>query len=253
MTTNHLIVITGACGAYGRELAQRFSSADSRLILVDVQPEHHFLDELSHPERAIYLRSDLSSSSEVLVLAQKILQYGTPDVLINNAGIFPFDELLSIPPETIDTIMAVNFTAPVLLMQHLGTAMSQAGGGSVCNISSGAAEAIRSNGAIYGASKAALEQITRAFAVVLGPSNVRVNAVRAGLRTRNLVADMLTGHESRIAANVPLRRLSNDGELADLVFFLCSDQALFITGQTISVDGGNTLNRRPTPTETTPL
>ena len=250
MSSNRPVVITGSCGAYGRELAQRFSAKGHPLVLVDILPQHPFLNELAHPDRCTYLQGDLSCSDDVLALAQAILQHGAPQALINNAGIFPFDELSDIAPDAIQAIMAINFTAPVLLMQRLGAAMAQAGGGSICNISSGAADVVRSNGAVYGASKAALEQITRAFAVTLGPDQVRVNAVRAGLRTRNLVAPMQAGHESRIAANVPLRRLSEDGELASLVQFLCSDEARFITGQIIGVDGGNTLNRRQANTET---
>lgn len=245
------IVITGACGAYGRELARHFSAHGHDLVLVDILPQHDFLHELANPEHAVYLQCDLGRTDAVLQLADDILRHGTPRALVNNAGVFPFDELMDIPPDTIQSIMAINFMAPVLLMQRLGEAMGRAGGGCICNISSGAAEVVRSNGAVYGASKAALEQITRAFAVTLGPGKVRVNAVRAGLRTRNLLSPMLAGHEARITASIPLRRLSEDGELASLVYFLCSDEARFITGQTIGVDGGNTLNRRLQTMETT--
>lgn len=147
------------------------------------------------------------------------------------------------PPQTIDAILGVNLRAPLRLMQRVGAAMAQRGAGAICNISSAAASVVRENGAVYGASKAALEQLTRAFAVRLGPVGVRVNAVRPGLRgdTRDGVP---TEHLRRVGADVPLRRLAQPGEVAALVSFLCSGAAAFITGETIAVDGGNGIHRR---------
>ncbi len=102
---------------------------------------------------------------------------------------------------------------------------------------------VRENGAVYGASKAALEQLTRAFAVRLGPDGVRVNAVRPGLRhdTMNGMPNM---HLQRVGSTVPLRRLAQPGEVTGVVAFLCSEAAAFITGETLSADGGNGINRR---------
>ena len=113
------IVITGACGAYGRELARHFSANGHDLVLVDILPRHDFPHELANPEHAVYLQCDLGRTDAVLQLADDILRHGTPRALVNNAGIFPFDELMDIPPDTIQSIMAINFMAPVLLMQHL--------------------------------------------------------------------------------------------------------------------------------------
>jgi NAD(P)-dependent dehydrogenase (short-subunit alcohol dehydrogenase family) len=243
------IVITGACGAYGRELAARFSACGHPLVLVDIMQEYGFAHELTGQGDFSYHACDFKDADAVTALAQHIVRDGAPWALINNAGTFPFDELADMAPDAISSVLAVNFTAPVILSQHLGAAMAEAGGGCICNVSSGAADVVRSNGAIYGASKAALEQITRAFAVTLGPAGVRVNAVRPGLRTRNLVSPLAAGHQDRIKASIPLRRLSEDGELANLLAFLCSDEGRFITGQVIGVDGGNAINRRIQTTE----
>lgn len=122
--------------------------------------------------------------------------------------------------------------------------MAARGSAGICNMSSGAASVVRDNGAIYGASKAALEHLTRAFAVKLGPAGVRVNCVRPGLRGGDTMQSVPASHLARVGTNVPLRRLAAPGEVADVVCFLCSDAASFTTGETIAVDGGNGINRR---------
>lgn len=236
------VAITGAAGAYGRELAAAFYQRGARLLLSDTLPTLAPTAEL--PQGSCrYLRADLASADGVEMLANWLLTEGEPDVLVNNAALFPFVDILVTPPETFDAIVAVNLRAPFRLMQRVGGAMAQRGSGAICNISSGAASVVRENGAVYGSSKAALEHLTRAFAVRLGPAGVRVNAVRPGLRgdTRDgIPAD----HLQRVGAGVPLRRLAQPGEVAGLVTFLCSDAGAFITGETIAVDGGNGINRR---------
>lgn len=234
------VAITGAGGAYGRELAASFHALGARLLLSDNQPSG---PELPAGAEFAYCQADLSSSAGVDALADWLLQQGPPDVLVNNAGLFPFVDLLDTQLATFDAILGVNLRAPFRLMQRIGSAMAQRGGGAICNVSSGAASVVRENGAVYGASKAALEHMTRAFAVRLGPSGVRVNAIRPGLRgdTRDGIP---AEHLQRVGTGVPLRRLARAGEVAGLVAFLCSDAAGFITGETIAVDGGNGINRR---------
>ncbi|HSV78997.1 MAG TPA: SDR family oxidoreductase [Ramlibacter sp.] len=234
------VAITGAAGGYGRELAAAFQLRGARLLLSDTVPS--MADSL--PESSsLYQQADLSTAAGIEALADWLLAQGTPDVLVNNAALFPFVDLMETPPDTVDAILGVNLRAPLRLMQRIGAAMAQRGAGAICNISSGAASVVRENGAVYGASKAALEHLTRAFAVRLGPEGVRVNAVRPGLRgdTRDGIP---AAHLQRVGAGVPLRRLAQPGEVGNVVTFLCSDAAAFITGETIAVDGGNGINRR---------
>lgn len=249
-TDRGAIVITGACGAYGRELASTFSKAGESLILLDRMPSYEFAHELASGCTADYIACDLADPTALDTACSRILANGTPRALINNAGVFPFDELLDVSATDMARVFAVNVIAPTTLSQRVGAAMAHRGGGTICNISSAAASVVRSNGAIYGASKAALEQLTRAFAVSLANGGVRVNAVRPGLRTENLVAQLVGGHQDRIRAGIPMGRLSEPGEVAALVQFLCSDDARFITGQVIAVDGGSSIHRRmPNPQE----
>ena len=234
------VAITGASGAYGRELADAFESLGARLLLSDAMHSH------ARPPRSSnwrYKQADLSAAEDIEALAQWLLSEGTPDVLINNAGLFPFVDVMDISPQASQAIFSVNLNAPLRLMQRIGSAMADRGSGVICNISSGAASVVRENGAVYGASKAALEQLTRAFALRLGPTGVRVNAVRPGLRG-NTLEGIPVEHLQRVGSTVPLRRLARQGEVASVVTFLCSEAAAFITGEVVAVDGGNGINRR---------
>jgi len=242
-TTNYqgkTVAITGATGAYGRELADAFELLGARLLLSDAMHSH---PQAPRSSNSHYKQADLSAAGDIESLAQWLLSEGTPDVLINNAGFFPFVDVMDISPQACQAIFSVNLNAPLRLMQRIGSAMADRGSGVICNISSGAASVVRENGAVYGASKAALEQLTRAFALRLGPSGVRVNAVRPGLRGDTLDG-IPTEHLQRVGSTVPLRRLAQQGEVARVVTFLCSEAAAFITGEVLSVDGGNGINRR---------
>lgn len=243
MSAGKLVVITGALGAHGQELVRAYARLGARLLLTDRPATCPGIEGVP-PEAFQYFPCDLGDAQQLAQLAPRLLEAGAPDVLINNAAVFPFIDLMDMPLDAIDTLLAVNLRAPLYLCQTLGAAMASAGRGAICNVSSGAASVVRENGAVYGASKAALEQLTRAFAVRLGPSGVRVNAVRPGLRTANTVQAIPDAHQERIREGIPLRRFSQEGEFADTVLFLCSDQAAFITGQTIAVDGGSAINRR---------
>jgi 3-oxoacyl-[acyl-carrier protein] reductase len=237
------VLVTGAAGAYGRDIATVFHRLGARLILSDIGASPPTLPDL--PVSSFrYLPADLADASSLKLLADQVLAEGAPDVLVNNAGVFPFDDLLSTSLDSFDRVVAVNLRAPFYLTQRLGVAMATRRTGAICNISSAAASVVRENGAVYGASKAGLEQLTRAFAIRLGRFGVRVNAVRPGLRSGDTVQQIPIEHLDRIAARVPLGRLARPGEVANIVCFLCSDSASFVTGEVIAADGGSAINRR---------
>lgn len=237
------VVITGAMGGYGSELVKSFADQGAALILTDRNSNYtntHQLDASQYQ----YFQADLCNIDEIQNLTAMILKDVTPDVWVNNAGVFPFVDIMDVDLTQFDQLLSVNLRAPFYFCQKIGAAMSKNGGGSICNISSGAANVMRTNGSIYGATKSGLDHLTRLFAVKLGPSGVRVNGVRPGLRMGDTIQEIPPLHVEAIEKAIPLRRIAKPGELAKAVSFLCSPEASFITGEILAVDGGSSINRR---------
>jgi 3-oxoacyl-[acyl-carrier protein] reductase len=230
------VVITGAAGVYGRELAAAFADEGATLFLTDRDTS-----TLAGPPGATLHAADLVRDADIDAL---IAAAGTPDILINNAGIYPFIPLMEVTPAEYDRIQAINARAPFRLMQGIGAAMARTGRGCIVNVSSTAAEVIRGNGVPYGASKCSLEYLSRAFALELGPFGVRVNCARPGFAEGSAEVTMPEGYAAAITARGLLRRAIRPGEFAAAVLFLCSDAAGFITGTVLDSAGGGAINRR---------
>jgi len=167
-------------------------------------------------------------------------RFGRVDVLVNNAGIAAEGVLPTMRTEDIADVIEVNLTAAVILAQAAARVMLRQGSGCIINISS--VNAIRGHAGVaaYSASKAALDGLTRSLARELGPRRIRVNSVAPGYFDSDMVQDMSDDQRQRIARRTPLGRLARIEEVANAVLFLASDQASFITGQTLVVDGGLT-------------
>jgi 3-oxoacyl-[acyl-carrier protein] reductase len=238
------IVITGAAGVYGRELAAAFAAEGATLFLTDRDAGTLAAPPGLPAHRATLHAADLTRDTELEALIAASLSGGVPDVLINNAGIYPFIPLAEVTPAEFDRIQSINVRAPFRLMQGIGGAMARAGRGSIVNVSSTAAEVIRGNGVPYGASKASLEYVSRAFALEYGPAGVRVNCARPGFAEGSAEVTMPAGYAEAITARGLLRRAIRPGEFAAAVLFLCSDAAGFITGTMLDSSGGGAINRR---------
>jgi 3-oxoacyl-[acyl-carrier protein] reductase len=167
-------------------------------------------------------------------------RFGRLDLLVNNAGIAVEGVLPMMRPEHMAEAVQVNLTASLVLTQAASRVMLRQGSGCIVNISS--VNAIRGHAgvAVYSATKAALDGLTRSLARELGPRNIRVNSVAPGYFESDMVKDMPETDRQRIARRTPLGRLARVEEVANAVFFLASEQASFITGQILVVDGGIT-------------
>ena len=233
------VVVTGAAGVYGRELAAAFAAEGARLLLAD-RDVAGLLDGLPGEGHAA-LAGDLTQDAAIDALATA----GTDaDVLVNNAGVYPFIALMQVTPADWDRILGVNLRAPFRLMQAIGGAMARRGGGAIVNTSSAAAEVVRGNGVPYGTSKCALEFLTRAFALELGEHQVRVNAVRPGFAEGSAHVSFPPGYAEVIKTRLPLGRNIAPGEFAKAMLFLASDDASYVTGTVLHADGGSSFNRR---------
>ncbi len=239
------VVITGAAGIYGSQLATDFAAAGARLFLTD-------RDATGLAAVCGRLDSDVASAAaeltdpdSIAALCRQILDRFVPDVVVNNAGIYPFGGLLDTPVEMWDRIMGVNLRAPFLITQALAAAMIAAGRkGAFIFIGSGAGQVLRTNGLAYCTSKRGLEWLMKGVALELAPHGIRANLVAPGLALGSAGTVFPEGYAEAMAKRVPLGRAIAPGELGAAVMFLASERAAYITGTSLSVDGGGAIPRR---------
>lgn len=240
------VVVTGAAGIYGRQLAAAFAGAGARLFLTDRDAAG--LGAACADLAAAEFRSaaaDLTDAEEIAALCREILAGGVPDIVVNNAGIYPFGGLFDTPVAMWDRIMAVNLRAPFLLTRILAEAMIAAERpGNFVFIGSGAANVLRTNGLAYCTSKRGLEWLMKGIALELAPHGIRVNMVAPGLALGSAGTEFPAGYAEAMAARVPLGRSIRPGEMAEAAMFLASPRAAYITGISLSVDGGGSIPQR---------
>jgi NAD(P)-dependent dehydrogenase (short-subunit alcohol dehydrogenase family) len=233
-------LVTGGTSGIGRAVAEALA-AEGAHVLVSGRDERRGTEVLESIRgaggEAELATADFSSSPQVRALAAEA---GALDILVNNAGVFPLSPTHELADETFDEIFAVNVRAPFLLVAAIAPRMAARGRGVIVNVTSVAGELGQVALSAYGASKAALGLLTKAWAVEYASAGVRVNAVMPGLvRTPGTE---LWGDDTleQISQTVPLRRPADPAEVARAVAFLASDHASYITGATMRVDGGRT-------------
>jgi len=247
--TGRKVVITGAAGLYGTELSRAFAAAGSKLCLSDLRSDAlaALAQDLALPEaRLLTHATDLTSEASIRDLIGAVTaEWQAPDIVINNAGIYPFGGLLEIEAEFWDRVMATNLRAPFLIMQGFGASMIARGvKGCFVNVTSGAAEILRTNGVPYCVSKRGLEYLSRGFALDLARDGIRVNCVRPGFAVGSELVDWPAGYVEAMSLQNPMGRIARPGDLAAAVMFLASDSAGYITGAVVSADGGGSIPRR---------
>jgi 3-oxoacyl-[acyl-carrier protein] reductase len=221
-------LITGAARGLGARIAERFEEAGFFVYRTDVAGD--------------VLRMDVTDRQAVGETMKRIAsEKGGIDVLVNNAGLLasgPFDRTSG---KAWDTLLAVNVTGTFNCVQAAVPVMRARKGACIINIASVAAE--KGGGAIgnvwYGATKAAVVAMTRGLGRELGPQGIRVNAIAPSVLATDMVRDALTSDvRKKVLERIPLGRLAEADDVARVALFLASEEAAFITGETIAVDGG---------------
>lgn len=232
------VVVTGAAGVIGTWLAEAFAVAGADLLLSDAREDA--LASLAKRLGAHHVTADLTDPAGLHALGTAI-RHLAPDVLVNNAGIYPRTPIESTEPEDVRRILDVNVTATFELSRQAIAAMVAAEvPGRIVNISSGAAVRPGADGSVYSASKAAVESLTRSLAIEVAPHGIRVNAVQPGFAPGSVVSSLGDAHTASMLGRIPLGRTSGPRDAPAAVLWLCSSEAAFVTGTTIAVDGGRT-------------
>ncbi|MFI9031018.1 SDR family NAD(P)-dependent oxidoreductase [Streptomyces sp. NPDC053560] len=239
-----LVTGSGAIGGLGHATAKVLAAGGADLILTGTDPRRgaQVVEDLGaaggeSAGTVRFVAADVSDSAGVRQLAADA---GAVDILVNNASVMTFSPTTGQDLGSYDAAFAVNVRAPFLLTALLAEKMAAGGGGSIVNVSSTAAGLGMPGMAVYGATKAALESLTRTWAAEFAESNVRVNAVAPGpMRTSKVVAAMGPDMGGMGLATA-LKRTSDPGEVAHVIAFLASDRASYMTGAIVAADGGRT-------------
>ena len=192
-------------------------------------------------ERFLFQALDGADRAAVKRFVDRTLEHlGRIDVLVNNAAMGVEGLLAFARPQEIDAALATNLGLAIQLAQLVSRPMLRQGNGCIVNVSS--VNALRGHGgvAVYSATKAALDGLTRSLARELGPKNIRVNSVAPGYFESDMVGGLAPDTLARIVRRTPLGRLARAEDVSEAVFWLCSRRADFITGQVLVVDGGLT-------------
>jgi NAD(P)-dependent dehydrogenase (short-subunit alcohol dehydrogenase family) len=232
------VLITGATSGIGRAAAERFAREGAHVIVSgrdQARGGEVVLGIKQAGGDARFIAADLGSKESVDALTQSA---GQVDVLITSGGIFPFGPTHETPRETVEEVLSVNVAATFQLVSNLAPGMVQRGAGVIINVSTMVAAFGMPGMSAYGASKAAVNNLTQVWAAEYAPA-VRVNAVSPG-PTRTPGTEPMGDQLDQLATTLPLGRPAGAEEIAAAIVYLASDDASFITGAVVPVDGGRT-------------
>lgn len=247
---NQLVLVTGAGHGIGRAVAERFAAEGARVVVNDLDAKR--AEEVASAIGGTGIAADVSSAPQVDAMFDRVLgDFGAIDVLVNNAGdIYAARHFLEGDEAWWDHLIDVNLKGAYLCSRRAAHAMAARGRGVILHMSSGGATRAHRGNVAYDASKGGIEAMTRAMALDLAPYGIRVNAVVPGLIRTYDVTDELAAERGKV---VPMGRLGNPEDLAGPTVFLASEDARYITGACLVVDGGVLVQQRSPAVETFPV
>jgi NAD(P)-dependent dehydrogenase (short-subunit alcohol dehydrogenase family) len=237
-------LITGGTSGIGFATARKLAQLGIHVVVVGRNADRgkKAVEEIrAAGGKADFISSDLRDAASACEVAKKAVELGDGqlEILINNAGIFPFGPTHEMTEEQFDHVYSTNVKAPYFLVAELAPLMAKRGKGVIVNISTMVADYGAPGMSLYGSSKAAINLLTKTWAAEYGPKGVRVNAVSPG-PTRTEGTDAMGEGLEQLAAQAPAGRPASAEEIAEAIVFLATDRASFIHGANLAVDGGRT-------------
>jgi NAD(P)-dependent dehydrogenase (short-subunit alcohol dehydrogenase family) len=237
-----VMLLTGASGGMGSALVHYFAEKEYQLVL-QYHTDKEELENLLHRLKPMYepqlYQADLRSEEAIVHFcgeAQKI--YGTVDVLINNAGLSASSMIWKQPLDQWNDLLQVNLTAPFLMIKHLAPSMRYHHYGRIINISSVVAQLGAVGTSAYAASKSALFGLTKSAALELAPKGITVNTIALGYMQAGMIHELSEDRVKDIVSGIPMGSLGNPKSLAAMIEFLASEEAGYVTGQILNLNGG---------------
>ncbi|MDQ3561081.1 MAG: SDR family oxidoreductase [Pseudomonadota bacterium] len=245
---NKVAIVTGGAKGISLAVARRFAADGARVVIADIDEgaAGRAVEEVGALGAVRYVRCDVGDKAEVENLVAATVQaWGAVDVLVNNAGIVHAADFLDVTEADFDRVLRVNLKGAFLVAQAVarrmvGQVKSGAKPGAIVNMSSVNAVFAIANQVPYSVSKGGVNQLTKVMALALAPYGIRVNAIGPGSIMTDMLASVASDARARarVLSRTPLGRIGEPAEIASIAAFLASDEASYITGQTIYADGG---------------
>lgn len=247
--------VTGAAGGLGLGIARLFLAEGASVALADIRGADEAVGSSGAGRRAIALSVDVRDSDSVeAAISEAWDALGGLDVLVNCAGIYPSHLIVDMTVDDWDSVIDTNLKGPFMCSRAVVKRwIDQGVQGHIVNITSGAALRARPGAAHYSTSKAALEMLTRAFALEMAPHHIHVNAVSPGFFDVSSGMNRISrDYVAAIVKTIPWGAGGQPGDIAEAVLFLCSDAASYITGTSLRVDGGYSTGTNALPVSRAP-